>query len=88
MIVKFNLEGRDEGAAFFALYAGLRMYKEQKDKKIKLLNEQKEDSEKTFSIPAAEAYCMMEDLREKFPKHYEEAKQEFNEVYAESPTAS
>ena len=83
MIVKFNLEGRDEGAAFFALYAGLRMYKEQKDKQIRLLNETKEDSEKTFSIPAAEAYCMMQDLREKFPKQYEEAKQEFNGVYAE-----
>jgi len=81
MIVKFNLEGRDEGAAFFALYAGLRMYKEQKEKQIILLNEIKDDSEKTFSIPAAEAYCMMEDLREKFPKQYEEAKQEFEEVY-------
>lgn len=83
MIVKFNLEGRDEGAAFFALYAGLRMYKEQKQKQIRLLNETKDDSEKTFSIPAAEAYCMMQDLREKFPKQYEEAKQEFNAVYAE-----
>jgi len=81
MIVKFNLEGRDEGAAFFALYAGLRMYKEQKEKQIILLNEIKDDSEKTFSIPAAEAYCMMQDLREKFPKQYEEAKQEFEEVY-------
>lgn len=82
MIVKFNLEGRDEGAAFFALYAGLRMYKEQKDKQTILLNETKDDIEKTFSIPAAEAYCMMQDLREKFPKQYEEAKQEFEEVYA------
>jgi hypothetical protein len=82
MIVKFNLEGRDEGAAFFALYAGLRMYKEQKDKQTILLNETKDDIEKTFSIPAAEASCMMQDLREKFPKQYEEAKQEFEEVYA------
>ncbi len=38
--------------------------------------------EECFSIAAAEAYCMLEDLKEKFPKHYAEAKEEYDEVDA------
>lgn len=75
MTIKFNLEGRDEGCAFFALYAGLRMYKEQRDK-----NTPKGE----FSIASGEAFLMLEDLRENYPKQYSEAKKEFDEVYVEA----
>jgi hypothetical protein len=72
MTVELNLES-DPQSAFFALYAGLRMYQEQRD------SAQREDD--AFSIAAAEAYCMLEDLREQFPEEYEEAKQEYDKVY-------
>ena len=81
MKIKFDFEARDEFCAFFALYAGLRMYKEQKDEQTRLLNEKQIESEKLFSIPAAEAYCVLEDLREQKPKMYNEAVEEYNEVY-------
>ncbi len=34
-----------------------------------------------MSIAAAEAYGMMQDLKEKFPKEFKEAKEEFEDVY-------
>lgn len=84
MIIKFDFEGRDEEAAFFALYAGLRMYKEKKDRQVKLLNAANGNSEEQFSIPAAEAFCMLQDLKEKFPKEYAEASEEYEAVYGTS----
>ena len=46
----------NESAAFFALYAGLRMYKEQKEKQVKLQEEVADGfGEESFSVPAAEA---------------------------------
>ena len=72
MKIFFDFEARDEGAAFFALYAGLRMYKEQREKRVE---------KDAISIPAAEAFCMLEDLKEQFPDEYEEAVIEYNECY-------
>ncbi len=34
-----------------------------------------------FSIAAAEAYCMLMQLKERYPKEYAVAESEFNEVY-------
>lgn len=70
--IVFDFEGRDTGAAFFALYAGLRMYKEQREKRVEGPG---------ISIAAAEAFCMMEDLREQYPLEYQQAGIEFQEVY-------
>lgn len=81
MKIKFDLEGRMEDEAFFALYAGLRMYKEQKDSEYELSKQLKQIPKGAFSIPAAEAYCLLMDLKEKFPKMYREAEEEYNEVY-------
>ena len=68
--VKINFEGRDEGCAFFALYAGLRMYNEYKHKQHL--------GKDSFSTAGAEAYSMMEDLRYSHPEQYEEAKKEYD----------
>lgn len=81
MKIIFDFEGRMENEAFFALYAGLRMYKEQKNKQIRLLNESKPENERTFSIPAAEAYCMLQDMKEQYPVLYQQAGVEYQEVY-------
>jgi len=72
MIIEFDFEGRDEQCAFFALYAGLRMYKELKNKVA---------TNNAFSIAGAEAYCMLEDLKEQYPKQYWESAAEFEQVY-------
>lgn len=72
MKIIFDLEARDEGAAFFALYAGLRMYKEQREKRVE---------GEGISIAAAEAYGMLEDLKEQYPLEYKQAGVEFQEVY-------
>lgn len=81
MKIKFDFEGREEYCAFFALYAGLRMYKEQKEKQVM-------ESEEIglFSIPAAEVFCMLQDLKQQHPKEYAEAVDEYNEVYGTNKT--
>lgn len=71
-IIDFDLK-QDTGAAFFALYAGLRIYKEIKDAQPK--------PKDAISVPAAEAYCMLEDLKEKYPTEYEAAQKEYDEIY-------
>jgi len=68
--IKINFEGRNEGCAFFALYAGLRMYNEYKHEQHK--------GKDSFSTAGAEAYGIMEDLRYSHPKEYEEAKKEYD----------
>lgn len=74
MIITFDFEGGDEGAAFFALYAGLRMYKELKDAQPK--------PKGLSSVPAAEAFIMLEHLKEKHLKLYLQCETEYNSVYA------
>jgi hypothetical protein len=74
MTIKFNLEGRDEGCAFFALYAGLRMYKEQREQSV--------SEPGGISIAAAEAYAMLQDMKARFPAHFEDAEEEFEAVYS------
>lgn len=81
MRIKFDFEGRDEGSAFFALYAGLRMYKEVKENQIKAASIVDKSKTTALSIPAMEAYGMLCDLEEQFPKHFKEAEQEYNENY-------
>ncbi|MBK7380486.1 MAG: hypothetical protein IPJ03_16145 [Ignavibacteriales bacterium] len=74
--ITFNFDETIDGeAAIFALYAGLRMYKEIKDK------QQKEPGK--FSIPAAEAYCMLEQIKEQFPNDYIECMVEYDKIYGE-----
>ena len=72
MEIIFDLEASDQEAAFFALYAGLRMYKEQRQKRV---------PKGQMSITAAEAYCMMQSLKKQYPDWYKEAEIEFKEVY-------
>lgn len=81
MIIEFDFEGRDQGAAFFALYAGLRMYKEVKENQIKASSLVDENKSTAISVPAMEAYGMMCDLEEQFPNYFKEAEQEYNENY-------
>ena len=73
MTIEFNLEGRDKSSAFFALYAGLRMYYEQK------LIETKERDKVT--IPGAEAFALLEDLRHQNERLYLDAVAEYEHVY-------
>jgi hypothetical protein len=68
----FDFEGRDEACAMFALYAGLRMYKE-------LKQGQEKDGE--MSIAGAEAYCLLMDIEEQYPKEFAECKAEFEMIY-------
>lgn len=71
-----NFEEQNDGdAAFYALYAGLRMFRDFKQK-------QDESAPKgSFQISGAEAYCLLEDLKEQFPERYKQAEQEYDEVY-------
>lgn len=73
MKIIFDLEARDEGAAFFAIYAGIRMYYEQKKQQPKF--------EGAFYIAEAEAYSLLKELQVKHPKEYAEAEIEYNETY-------
>lgn len=71
IVIDFD-ECLDPAAAFFALYAGLRMYKEQREKRV---------PEGMLSFVAAEASCILEMLEENFPSHYIEAVKEFDAEY-------
>ncbi len=77
----FDIEGSEKGCAFFAIYAGLRMYKEHKDKQVMLQNKVAKIGEECFSIAAAEAYSMLEQLKENHPIEFKEAEDEFNKCY-------
>ena len=75
MEITFNLEGRDESAAFFALYAGLTMYHNLK---------KKQDSERNdggISIAGLEAAALLEDLKLNHWKEYWESAAEYEHVY-------
>ena len=71
MKIEIDLEGRDEKAAFYALYAGLRMIKTR-------LEEDTPDG--LVSIAAAEAYCILEDFKTDFPTEFEQAKVEYEKA--------
>lgn len=73
--IKFNIGGRD--LAFYTLYSALRMYKDHKS------HEEKSLEKGAFLFVAAEAYVFLEDLKEQFPKEYEEAEKEYNEFYGQ-----
>ena len=68
-----NLEGRNEDCAFFALFAGLKMYSDLKAEENRGTNK--------MNIAGAEAYCMLYDLKEDYPEKWEEAKKEYVDVY-------
>lgn len=72
MTVRFDLDGTDNGA-FYGLYAGLRMFMEYMGSLS--------DNPKTFSLTAAENYCRLQELKEKHPKKYAEAEDEYNANY-------
>ncbi|MGB0896852.1 MAG: hypothetical protein ACPGRW_05990 [Flavobacteriaceae bacterium] len=69
--IKIDFEGRNKDCAFFALYAGLRMYSDFKAKQKEGTNE--------VSIAGAEAYCILQDLKESHPNEWEEAKKEYDD---------
>lgn len=74
MKIKFNFNhSSDPSAAFFALYAGLRIYKELKDSVTE---------PDMLSIPGAEAFCMLMKLKEKFPEQFAACEREYNSTYA------
>ena len=68
-----DLEGRNKECAFFALYAGLKMYSDLKAEQKKGTNE--------VSIAGAEAYCILQDLKISHPIEFGEAEKEYVEVY-------
>lgn len=72
MNIKFNLESNPTDG-FYALYASLRFFKEYKTQ----INKNTD----AISVPAAECYCMLEDLKAQHPKEYAEAESEYNSVY-------
>lgn len=74
MEIIFDLEASDIEAAFFGIYAGLRMYMEQKSAAPK-------DGPDAFFISAAETYCRLEELKVQHPEQYRNAENEYNEVY-------
>lgn len=73
MKIIFDLEASDQECAFFAIYAGLRMYMGVK--------KQQETRPDMLSVASAEAYCMLKSLEEQFPEEYKNAELEYNEVY-------
>lgn len=73
MKILFDLEASDQECAFFALYAGLRMYMDLKKSQPK--------EEGAFSIAGAEAYCMLQKLKKQHPKFYNESKEEYEDIY-------
>lgn len=72
MKITFDLEVSDQECAFFAIYAGLRMYKEQRKAGTPL---------NMVSIAGAEAFCMLGQLKEQHPNDYREAEEEYKGVY-------
>jgi hypothetical protein len=84
MKIVFDFEGRMEDLAFYALYAGLRMFKDLKETEIEWQIKFGQTRSDAFSLPAAEAYCMLMDMKKKYPKWFKEAEKEYNEVYKSS----
>lgn len=72
MNIKFNLES-NPSVGFYALYASLRFFKEFKVKRHTEPN--------SVNTASAECYCMLEDLKDQYPKEYAEARDEYNSVY-------
>lgn len=69
----FDLESNPE-MRLYVLYAGLRMYMESK----------RETDKKTpdmFSLAGAEAYCLLQDLKEKLPELYAQCEEEYNDSH-------
>ena len=72
--ITFNFdESVDAEAAIFALYAGLRMYKEAK---------RKDETSGTFNVAAAEAHCMLEQIKETLPDDYIACMVEYDKIYS------
>lgn len=78
MNIKFNLESNPTDG-FYALYASLRFFKEYKTQ----INKNTD----AISVPAAECYCMLEDLKAQHPKEYAEAELEYDSVYVSPDTS-
>lgn len=81
MKIIFDLTGRLKDCAFFAIYAGLRMYKEQKESEILLKEQMGQQEPGAISLPAAEAFCCLEELKQQHPSWYADAEDEYNDVY-------
>lgn len=74
MKVTFDLsEKNDADCAFFALYAGLRMYMDFKN------NQSKEKG--AFSVTALEASSLLKDMELQYPNEFAEAELEYETVY-------
>lgn len=66
----------DTECRFLALYVGLRMYKDARLKKHTDLSQ--------FPVAAAEAYCMIEQLKELYPQMATESEIEYIKTYENS----
>lgn len=73
-LIELDVEGSMKDCAFFAIYAGLRMYKEQRQKRV---------PEGQISFSTAEAFSLLEQLKEKYPEAHQQAKAEYEEVYGD-----
>ena len=71
--IEIDFEGRNEPCAFFALYAGLKMYSDMKAEQYKGTDK--------MNIAGAEAYCMLQDLKLSHPNEFEEAKKEYENKF-------
>lgn len=71
--VVIDLSEKDSGAAFYALYASLRLFKSIKSRQHK--------DKPTMSMAGAEAFILLEELSLSHPEEYKEAKEEYEESF-------
>lgn len=80
-MVKLDMEGTHRPSAMYALYSGLRMFKECQDSNLELKKQLNQVDKDAYSIPGAEAYCLMQQLKEQYPNEYASCEKEFNRAY-------
>lgn len=75
--INLNIE-IDPQEGFYAIYAGLRMFKDSEGKRTSEHNKTVPENEQIFSIPGAQAYCLLQDILEENPVYYAWAENRFN----------
>ncbi|WP_281681851.1 hypothetical protein [Zunongwangia profunda] len=68
MEVTFDLESNPD-VGFYALYAGLKMFSDKKAEETKGTDK--------MNVAGAEAYAMLQDLKEQFPEKFNEAQEAY-----------
>ncbi len=67
MEITFNLESNPD-VGFYALYASLKIFSDKKAEESGL---------NRMSLPGAEAYSMLQELKEKYPDKFKESEEEY-----------